>query len=179
MRTPADRLRGEVVTLRLLSGQPVEVADLQRVLEAAPTYTQRVTGQPVGPHDGLSVFTSLPAGKSASDKFVFGVVLGEQMVGCIDLIRAYPDAATAHVGLLLIAEPHQGRGLGATAYTLLEQHIVAWQSCTRVRLGVVRTNAAVLPFWHGLGFRATGEGKPYRDGEVESEVMVLTKALDG
>jgi hypothetical protein len=46
-----------------------------------------------------------------------------------------------------------------------------------MRIGVVRVNEDVLPFWTRLGFRATGEVKPYRYGSVVSETLVLEKLL--
>jgi len=153
------------------------MAELQAVLEACPTYAQRVTGLPVGAADAQSTYTVLPEGKSYDDKFVFGVYLGRRMVGCIDLIRGYPDPATALIGLLLIAEPYQRKGIGNTAYRLLESEIRGWRTCSKVRLGIVRTNEAVTPFWQSLGFTPTGEVKPYRYGPVISEVVIFDKVL--
>lgn len=153
------------------------MAELQQVLEAAPTYAQAVTGSSAGHADAQSIYTMLPEGKSYKDKFVFGVYQGESMVGCIDLIRGFPEPRTAHVGLLLIAEPYQAQGIGKAAYRLVESEVRAWSTCHTVRLGVVRTNIAVLPFWEGQGFVQTGEVKPYRYRTVASEVLVLAKAL--
>jgi uncharacterized protein len=165
------------VTLRLLEGGATEMAELQRVLEAAPTYAQLVTGSPPGPADAQSTYTILPEGKSYEDKFVFGVYLGSAMVGCIDLIRGYPDPQVAHLGLLLIAEPFQNRGIGRSAYRLVEEYIRALGGCSTVRAAVVRTNEAVLPFWHKVGFAPTGEVKPYRYSNVVSEIIILAKRL--
>jgi len=36
------------LTLKLLTGQPEEMAELARVLAGAPTYAERVTGYPPG-----------------------------------------------------------------------------------------------------------------------------------
>lgn len=124
------------------------------------------------------MYSILPEGKSYEDKFVLGVYGDGVMVGCIDLIRGFPDSITAFVGLLLIAEPFQGRGIGVRAYHLVENYIRAWGTCTKVRIGVVGTNEAVLPFWKKLGFMPTGEVKPYRYGSVMSKVVILVKSLD-
>jgi ribosomal protein S18 acetylase RimI-like enzyme len=99
------------------------------------------------------------------------------MVGCIDLIEGYPEPDTATLGLLLIAESFQGQGIGSEAYRATEATVRAWGTCTKIRLGVVRTNAAVLPFWIRLGFTETGESKPYSCGPVLSEIVILTKTL--
>lgn len=169
----------EALTLRLLGGEPTEMAELQRVLEAAPSYTHRVSGLPVGPADAQSTYSILPPGKSYEDKFVFGIFLGGQMIGCIDLIRGWPVSTTGHIGLLLLAEPFQGKGYGRRAYEQLESFIRSWGTCARVRTGVVEANSQVLPFWVRLGFAPTGEAKPYQSGNVTSKVIVLERSLPG
>lgn len=167
----------DVVTLRLLEGERTEMRELQRVLEEAPTYAHRITGVPPGHADAQSTCTVLPEGKSCEDKFVFGIYRGGAMVGCVDLIRGFPDSATALLGLLLVSENHQRQGIGRRAYALIEEFIRDWRTCDRVRIGVVRTNEAVLPFWTRLGFEPTGDVKPYRYGPVASETVVLEKRL--
>jgi GNAT superfamily N-acetyltransferase len=99
------------------------------------------------------------------------------MVGCADLIRGYPEPATALLGLLLVSEKHERRGIGSRAYALIEQLIRDWGGRDRVRVGVVRTNQEVMPFWTRLGFEPTGEVKPYRYGSVVSETVVLETQL--
>jgi uncharacterized protein len=166
------------VTLRLLRGDAREMAELQRVLEAGPTYAERITGAPPGRADAQSLYSVLPPHKGYEDKFVLGVYLDDTMIGCVDLIRGYPDEHTAHLGLLLLAEPYQGRGFGAAAYRAIEDYIRHWgPNWERLRIGVVRTNEEVLPFWTKLGFVRTGEVKPYRYSNVTSETLVLSKAL--
>jgi len=164
--------------LQLLDGDSAVMTELQRVLEDAPTYAERVTGAPPGKADAQSTFSILPPDKSYDDKFVFGVYDDGQMIGCVDLIRGFPQPQTAHLGLLLIAESHQRRGHGKAAYRAVEDIVRSWGACTQVRIGVVRTNAEVLQFWHALGFVATGEVKPYRYASVVSETVILIKPLD-
>lgn len=171
---PAD----SPIALRLLDGAGADMVELQRVLEGAPAYAQLVTGTPPGPADAQSTYTALPPGKSYDDKFVYGIFSGDGMVGCADLIRGYPDPQTATLGLLVIEEAHQGRGIGSAACRAIEDQVRSWGACTRLRIGVVRTNARVLPFWRALGFAPTGEVKPYRCGGVDSEAIILVKALD-
>lgn len=169
----------ESLAVRLLGGTPAEMRDLQRMLDEAPTYAHRVTGVPPGRADALSTYTALPDGKTYDDKFVLGIYHGERMVGCADLIRGYPNATTAMLGLLLLSEKHQRQGIGRAAYGLVEAFVKEWGTCDRVRIGVVRRNEDVIPFWTRLGFERTGEIKPYRYGSVESEVIVLEKRLAG
>ena len=165
------------VTIRLLQGDDVEMAALQHVLESAPSYAERVTGAPPGAADAQSTFTVLPEGKSYEDKFVFGIFSADQMVGCIDLIRGYPTATAATLGLLLVAEQHQRAGIGRLAYAQLEQFVQGWGSCDLIRLGVVMTNSDVIGFWRKLGYSQTGEKRSYRYGSVCSETAIMEKSL--
>ena len=108
-----------MVTLRLLQGGHEEMSALQRVLEAAPVYAERVTGAPPGQADAQSMYSALPPGKCYDDKFVLGIYAGDMMIGCADLIRGCPDSNAALIGLLLLAEPWQRRGnsvLGETRF---------------------------------------------------------------
>ncbi len=57
-------------TLRLLHGDPADMAAMQRVLEAAPRYADRVTGLPVGAADAPNTCSILPSGKRYGDRFV-------------------------------------------------------------------------------------------------------------
>jgi GNAT superfamily N-acetyltransferase len=165
------------VRLRRLDGEAQQMAELQRVLEAAPDYLERVGGAPPGAALAQATYTALPRGKSYDDKFVFGIDVEGRMVGCVDLIRGYPEPTTALIGLLLVAEPFQRRGIGAAAYRAIENFVRSWRVCTRMRIAVLRTNDRVLPFWTALGFVPTGEVKPYRDGSVITEAIVLAKRL--
>ena len=173
----SQAVKYEDVALRLLSSDPAERVTLQHVLEGAPGYAQRVTGAPPGAAHAQSTFTALPAGKTYADKFLFGIFAGNEMVGCIDLIRGYPTANAATLGLLLVAEQHQGMGIGRRAYALLERFASRWGNCDVIRLGVVMTNAEVLGFWRKLGFSETGETKPYNHGSVCSQTIIMEKPL--
>jgi RimJ/RimL family protein N-acetyltransferase len=166
----------DALTLRLLTGEPAEMAALQCVLEAAPAYFQAVTGAPPGSAEAQSTFTALPPGKRYADKFVWGLYAGDAMIGCADVIRGYPVPEAAVIGLLLLAESWQRRGLGRAFAALVEQRIASWPEIERFRLGVVAANAGALAFWRKLGYRETGEVKPARSGFV-SDVVVLEKPV--
>ena len=170
-------MSNEAIAIVALEGEPAQMQDLQSVIEEAPTFMQRVTGVPPGRSDAQSTYTILPEGKTYEDKFVFGIYRGTLMVGCADLIRGYPDPKTAQFGLFIVSEKCRRQGIGSRAYVLLEQAIRGWGTCDRIRIGVVRVNDEVVPFWTRLGFTPTGEVKPYRYGAVVSETALLEKLL--
>ena len=165
------------VTVRPLECTPFAIANVQRVFDATPGYFVQVTGQPAASTKADVLWSSLPVGKRPDDKFVYGIFDDEQMVGCADVIRAFPDSATAFIGLFLIAETHQREGIGRSAYHVLEDALRSWRECSRILLAVVRANAGVLRFWEKVGFAQTGETRPYRHGSVVSETIMLSKTL--
>jgi GNAT superfamily N-acetyltransferase len=166
----------DALTLRLLTGQPAEMAALQCVLEAAPAYFQSVTGAPPRGALAQSTFTALPPDKTYPDKFVWGFYSGDAMIGCADVIRGYPVRDKALIGLLLLAEPWQRRGLGRVFAALIEQAIAPWSEIVTLRIGVVATNTGALAFWRKQGYVGTGEVNPAASGFV-ADTIVLEKRL--
>jgi len=168
----------ECMTIRLLKGEKSEMMHLQRVIEEAPKYFENVTGVPPGPAEAQSMYTVLPEGKSYEDKFVYGVYREEEMIGCVDLIRGYPNEATAYIGLLLISEKHQRKGTGRLVFRQIEESVLGWKTCDKIRLAVVRTNEQAIFFWKYLGFKPTGETKPYHSGSILSESIIFEKSME-
>ncbi|HUH94762.1 MAG TPA: GNAT family N-acetyltransferase [Casimicrobiaceae bacterium] len=153
------------------------MAALQCVLESAPGYFETVCAAPPGRAEAQSTFSALPEGKTYDDKFVWGLYSGEAMIGCADVIRGYPSPERAIIGLLLLAETWQRRGLGRAFATLVERRIASWPEVERLRIGVVASNGGALAFWRKLGYRETGEVRPPHSGFVR-EVIVLEKPLE-
>jgi ribosomal protein S18 acetylase RimI-like enzyme len=168
-----------VVTLREVTGDPEELAALQRVMESDEEFALRVTGHPPGPADAQSTLMLVPEGSSPDDKGP-GVWAGDELVGILDLLLRYPDDETLYIGLLQIDRPRQGQGIGAAACQALEREVEArWPWVRRLRLSVVRTNDQVLGFWRRMGFTETGEVRPWRYDKLESEVVLMDKVITG
>lgn len=165
------------VVLKELAQEEEDMSELQRVLEEAPDYCLRTSGLPVSPNSAKDLVSALPPDSSYDEKHVYGIYRNGEMVGCIDLICGYPKPDTAMLGLFLLSESCQRKGLGKQAYTFLERKIQAFGDIKRIRIGVVRTNDIVLPFWKKLGFIETGELKPYQHEHVSSETIVLEKEI--
>ena len=165
------------IELRPLTGTPRDLLEVQRVLELAPDYAKAVQGGPVDPFDATRTFKDLPPGVDPSAKTVFGIYADDELVGVIDLVDGFPVPTTAMLGLLLLAGTHRRRGIGARAARVVEDLILSWGTCDRVRIGVVRANAQALVFWEAVGYSATGELRPYEEGAVRSEVVVMEKRI--
>jgi GNAT superfamily N-acetyltransferase len=169
------------VSLQRLTGEGQEIAALQRVLEGAGSYAERVTGHPPGHGhgDAQRLFSNVPEGVDYEHTFVWGVLAAGKMVGVVDVIRGWPNPDTALLGPLLLTDAYGGRGLGRRAYAAVEEQVRSWPEIRSLRAAVVATNSAVLPFWERMGFSATGEVRPYRHDKLTSQSIVLTKSLKG
>lgn len=62
------------------------------------------------------------------------------MFGCADIIRGFPNQKIAMIGLLLISENYQAKGLGRIVYELVEKFCLFWPEIERARIGVAETN---------------------------------------
>jgi diamine N-acetyltransferase len=162
--------------LRELKGEPSEMAAVQAVLEAAPRYYHAVTGGPPGPAEAQSTFTALPPGRSYADKRVYGLYVADAMIGVADVIRGWDAPHKAIIGLLLLAESWQRRGIGRAFEALVEQAIGPWEEIATVRIAVVASNPDAIAFWHRLGFRETGEVRAAAPPFV-ADIVVLEKPL--
>lgn len=136
---------------RMAADSTDDLEQLAGLLARAPDYSLVVEGRLPTRDDARECLTDLPLGKGPQDKFFGGLWLDDALVGCLDLVRGYPDAEIAYVGLLLFAESHQGRGLGPRALDLAAAMAGTW-ACRRLRLAVIETNWRALRFWQRQGF---------------------------
>lgn len=149
---------------------------LQRVYADAPDYCMRVIGHIPGLEEMRPA--QLPPGREPEDDHFFGIYLRDEMIGCADLLRGYPDEKTAYLALLLVSERYQNRGLGVRACMELEKVALSWPEISVIRGSVVQTNDIVLKFWERMGAVDTGIRRPYSAGEMRSEAIIFEKKLD-
>ena len=159
---------------------PLERSDAEKralrgLYASAPDYCMRVIGH-IPTFDEMRP-PDLPPGKMPEDDYLFGIYLRDEMIGCADLLRGYPDEKTAYLGLVLISQQYQNRGLGVRACMELEKVALSWPEVSVIRGSVVRTNEVVLKFWEKMGAVDTGIRGPYSAGEVQSEAIIFEKKL--
>ncbi|WP_244107239.1 GNAT family N-acetyltransferase [Burkholderia sp. BCC0419] len=150
-----------------------DIERLQAVLEGAPGYSLAVEGKLPAPNAAIEVLDALPPGKKHSDKFVFEISHDVEAVGCIEMVRGYPEVDIAFIGLLLFRESSQGRGLGPQVLRLAEAIGMGWQ-CRALRLAVIDTNPRAVEFWKREGFIELLR-KPAMD--FDGQAIVMERAL--
>jgi GNAT superfamily N-acetyltransferase len=169
-------MENKKLEIKILEGRKGEKAEVQRVLEESPNYYTNTSGGSPSPEDGEELFSAIAPGKEFQDKFVFGIYLNDYMIGCIDLCRGFPDESTVTLGLLLLSEKHQRKGLGSKAYKKLEETVKGWKNIKKIRIGVLVSNIEVLPFWKKMGYTEI-KRVPYKHGDTETEVITLEKPI--
>ncbi len=153
------------------------MAALQSVYEACPDYFERCLGGPAGPAEAQSSFANLPPGRFYDDKFVFGILDDDRMIGCAEVFRDHPDPGSAYLTLLLIVPEFRRGGLGGAA--LEELHDFARTQCgaRMMRTALIDPQNAPVGFFSRHGYQATGERRPDRDFRFESEVTFYQRRL--
>lgn len=124
---------------------------LQRLFELAPAYQAAVSHEPLSARAAEEALVACPPNLSLSDKHLIGRWEDGELTAVVDLLRGYPDPATAYLGLLLVGEPWQGNGRGQAFYLQACMMARTW-GATRLRLSVIASNEAALSFWLRRGF---------------------------
>lgn len=106
--------------------------------------------------EGLS---ALPPGAAATDKYYLGFFDGTRLVALCDLVLGYPNRDTAFIGLFMLEQAYQGKGVGSAIISDCAAYL---RRCgfARLRLAVDHGNPQSLGFWMKNGFARTGEVYP-------------------
>ena len=138
------------------------VPELQELLVKCSDYLTFQDGEPVKKDAANDLLVSKPDNVSIKDKIVFGIYKNDDhsLVGVIDIIMRYAGPYTLSLGLLVLEPRSRGKGIGETANELVEDWARS-NNFSRIRLGVLFDNEKGLRFWHRVGYKETGEVKPY------------------
>ncbi|HEX5598070.1 MAG TPA: GNAT family N-acetyltransferase [Micromonosporaceae bacterium] len=141
-------------------------------------FAQRVDGRDPKRSDADELFTALPPNMPPESKHVLGWWQDERLMGVVDLVRGYPDASVAYIGLLQVRLDEQGRGLGMRMFRSTEALAREWPEIKRLRLSVLRGNWVAAGFWQRMGFAESGEVVPYPREFDTDEAVLFEKPLD-
>lgn len=134
--------------------KPWDASALQAVYATVPGYFDLFGGLPA---DEAEKALRDDPGVGGSHH-VWGLYRDGSLVGHLDFLLGYPDAATAYLGLLLLKGDLHGQGLGRAAFTQWLEWVAAGPF-ERVMLGIVEGNASAFSFWRACGLEDTGDRK--------------------
>ncbi|HJB22041.1 MAG TPA: GNAT family N-acetyltransferase [Candidatus Fournierella merdavium] len=115
---------------------------------------------------------ALPPGKSACDKFYVGYFCENELIAIMDLIFSYPAKNTAWIGLFMMNQGHQHRGIGS-------EIIRECAMCLKdlgvefIQLAIAKGNPQSEHFWRKNKFHKTGREVP-KEGYT---AVVMQRAL--
>lgn len=163
---------------RIISPSAAQLAELYAVCSQAPNYWQLTEGKLLPGKAAIAGWfdgSELPVGRKPDDQQIYGVRLGAELIGMVMALRGWRYPEQALIGLLLLSERWQGKGLGRSVYEAIESIIRSWPGMRVVRIGIIASNTPAFPFWHRMGFRETGERR--RDLSFLADTILLEKAL--
>lgn len=133
---------------------------LQSLYERCSDYHLAHEGTPTRPAAGVEELSSLPPGRSANDKFSFGLEqLGGELAGYIELFRNYPAKGDWWIGLLMLDPEVRRQGLGARIFQSARNWAVR-HGARSIMLGVLADDGGALAFWMRQGFQEVSR-RPY------------------
>ena len=98
---------------------------------------------------------ALPPNKTYDDKYYLGFYDHNALIAVMDLILRFPNEQTVFVGLFMVDQAHQRKGIGSLIVSQALDYLKK-QSFSACRLGYVQTNPQSRSFWTKNGFQPTG-----------------------
>ncbi|WP_315810656.1 MULTISPECIES: GNAT family N-acetyltransferase [unclassified Bradyrhizobium] len=157
---------------------PVSLADLREVetiFDELTAYSQHVDGVLRRDNAAYEFVTALPV-VTPCHKHAFLARCQGLTVGLLDIVDGYPVPGTAFIGLLAVRESAQKSGVGRALFREAERLARDDLRARNLRLAVVETNP-VMGFWMKMGFRPTGEVKPFEGEVLKSSAALMEKEL--
>ncbi len=156
---------------------------LQAVYAATPSYWA-MYGLEAAPLDQAA--RDLEAANTTPGRFILGIVqrvaaadpnAGAELIGTVDFRLDWPEEHIAYIGMILVAEPYQRRGIGLQAWSLLKPWLAAAAHIRAVRVGVEQFNTGCLQFWTRAGFTLTGDSSRIQSGEQFVRLLYMEQSL--
>ncbi|OFZ19591.1 MAG: hypothetical protein A2Z20_06460 [Bdellovibrionales bacterium RBG_16_40_8] len=132
---------------------------VQSLFERSPSYFKKVDGSDVLHHFAKKEMQDKPKSCLPTYEKVFLLAfLKDKLFGVVDLHKDHPIIGTAYIGLLLVDDEFQEKGIGRSLYFATEKYAINNLNITRFLLGVSELNE-VTGFWEKVGF--SNNGKSY------------------
>lgn len=149
-----------------------DISSILSLYESNPLYFQHCPPAPNLESVKEDMFR-LPEGKAKVDKFYVGFWDSSNLVAVMDFVYAYPDEETVFIGLFMVNQTYQGKGIGSQIVTEALAYFA--KNFRKARLAYVKGNPQSQHFWKKQGFKPIGS-------EVKQElytVVIVEQNLRG
>ncbi|OGQ45177.1 MAG: hypothetical protein A3H42_02350 [Deltaproteobacteria bacterium RIFCSPLOWO2_02_FULL_46_8] len=155
-----------------------EVHEVYAVIRQAPQYFLNVAGlETVSFETALKEMKDQPSKHVPSYKKIFLLaMLDGKDIGVVDLHKDHPHVGKAYIGLLLIGEKLQKKGIGKAVYENLETWVKKNYEVEVFVLGVSIANN-VEGFWTKMGFKKNGKTYLWGEKNKTTQVFEMEKFL--
>jgi RimJ/RimL family protein N-acetyltransferase len=166
-------------TLRPLT--PTDAPALQAVYDAAPAAFAARFGQAAPPGQAAADLEQAAAASAEGEtgRYQFGIYLEGTLIGLADCKLApgavESDPATAHIGLLLLAQPYDDPEITGLALRILTRWLARDFGVRRLAVDVPASAAAEVAFWRSQGFTFTGEQHRREIGHHAPRFLVMSR----
>ncbi len=99
---------------------------------------------------------ALPPGINKEDKYYVGFFDKDVLVAILDLILGYPEKDSAYIGLFMMNQTFQGKGIGSSIISELG-NALAQEGFFKLSLAYAKGNPQSEAFWIKNGFKKTGK----------------------
>lgn len=163
--------------LDIISASPEDENTVQRIFQNCPSYFRKVEGCEVGPGFAKHEMNDRPSKMGPGYGKVFCIIrMDDEPVGIVDLHQNHPETGIVYLGLLLLDERFQSRGLGRKIYEFIESLCQSGFKAQKIRLGISEHNR-VEGFWEKMGFIRNGHGYEHQGQALENATFEMEKQL--
>jgi RimJ/RimL family protein N-acetyltransferase len=150
---------------------------VQSILDRAPGFYLKVDGAAHIPNMAKREIQGTPLKKSPTyEKYFLVVYLDSKPMGVLDLHKDHPKKGETYIGLLLLDETYQQKGLGRKVYQMTEDYCRHELGAHKLILGVSDDND-VTGFWKKMGFTHNGSDYIWKGVHKETNVREMEKAI--
>ncbi len=158
-----------------ISVRPLTLADRQRLESLCMECTdffQLIEGQPGGSETAAELLGPPPPNVRVGTKGIFGLEIGNELIGVVELLAGFPLPNEWYIGLLLLHPDARCAGAGSRIWEDLRRKM-KMKGADTVRLIVQKQNPGARRFWERQGFTVEKEAV-VKTGKIESQVWLLS-----
>jgi len=141
------------------------VCDVWEMMKGNEYFYSRTQDHEVTRKECVDDITALPPGKGLEDKTYVGIYEGSELIAAVDLIAGYPDEKTEYLGLLILAVPKHGLGIGKKILDVITTSAKE-KGFEYIELACHKTNEIGFAFWSKNGFEVIRTSERNIDGKV-------------
>lgn len=157
--------------------RPLAEADipaLQQVYDAVPETFRLLIGRPAPPGQAARDFMQAAG---TPGRYQFGIFIRGEMSGVVDCKLDDDVEGQAHIGMLLLAPPHDNPEIAGLALRVLARWLASVFGVRRLETGAVAHDPAGIAFWRSQGFEFTGEQYRRDLGGYHPRFLILAKEI--